>query len=68
MGKVELRHHRFGETPLTYDQRLFDPTDVASDLKWRGGEVGRGFSISSRPLEAVAEMGQSLGEAITIIA
>jgi hypothetical protein len=66
--RLSLRHHRFGETPRTYDQRLFDPSDVASDLKWRGGEVGGGFSINSRLLEAVAEMGQSLGEAITIIA
>jgi hypothetical protein len=65
---LSLRHHRFGETPLTYDQRLFDPTDVASEVRFRGREPGEGLGSHSRLVEAVAEIGQSLGEAITIIA
>ena len=64
--RTSLRLHRYGETPSTYDRRLFDPTDVASDVKWRGREIGN--SGRSRLLDAVADMGQSLGEAITVIA
>ncbi|MBV1707028.1 MAG: hypothetical protein KGQ37_07455 [Hyphomicrobiales bacterium] len=61
-----LRLHRYGAAPPTHDRRLFDPTDVARDLKWRGREIGE--SGTSRLLDAVAYMGQSLGEAITVIA
>ena len=58
--RLSLRHHRSGETP-----RLFDPTAVRSDLRWRGGEI---FRHDRRLLDAVAEMGESLGEAITVLA
>jgi hypothetical protein len=63
-----LRYHRFGETPLPYGQRLFDPSNVGSDLRWRGQGIGQSGTSSSGLLEAVARMGNSLGEAITIIA
>jgi hypothetical protein len=67
--RLSLRYHRYGTTPIPYDQRLFDPTDVASDLKLRGRDIGDTFGSSkARLLESVAEMGQRLGEAITIIA
>jgi hypothetical protein len=64
--RLSLRLHRYGENPRTYNRRLFDPTDVSSDLKWRGSEIGG--SGRSRLLDAVADMGQSLGEAITVLA
>jgi hypothetical protein len=66
--RVSLRQHRYGEPPQSYEQRLFDPTDVASDLRWRGREIAQGFSSRSGLLEAVTQMGQSLGEAITVLA
>lgn len=67
--RLSLRFHRYGATRVSHDQRLFDPTDVASDVKWRGREIGDSFDSSrSSLLEAVGELGQSLGEAITIIA
>ncbi|MBB4199195.1 hypothetical protein GGD83_003006 [Rhodoblastus sphagnicola] len=65
--RLSLRLHRYGDPPLNEDKRLFDPTDVASDVKWRGQEHGS-FGRPSKLLDAVADMGQSLGEAITIIA
>jgi hypothetical protein len=63
---LSLRNHRWFETP-----RLFDPTDVARDLRQRGRQLDRSlldFSGFTRSFEAVAEMGESLGEAITILA
>jgi hypothetical protein len=67
--RLSLRYHRYGTTAVSHDQRLFDPTDVASDVRWRGRDFGdSGIGARSRLLEAVGEMGQSLGEAITIIA
>ena len=51
---LSLRHHRFGEP-------LFDPISVAADeVRWQG----RAFD----GFEAVARMGESLGEAITVLA
>jgi hypothetical protein len=60
-----LRNHRWLETP-----RLFDPTDAARDLKQsaRHDRMFSEFSSFTRSFEAVAEMGESLGEAITILA
>jgi hypothetical protein len=61
--RLSLRHHRFGEPP-----RLFDPTNVAYDVRRRGwgiDEIFRDLSGSLRPFEAVAQMGESLGDAIT---
>ena len=55
--RLSLRHHRFGEPP--YDQRLFDPTGVVSDLRWRHLGIGEG-----RLLDALEQM----GEAITVLA
>jgi hypothetical protein len=58
--RLSLRHHRFGET------RLFDPTKVPFDV--RGGGTDEIDRIFKRPFEAVARMGESLGEAITVLA
>jgi hypothetical protein len=61
-----LRNHRWFETP-----RLFDPTDIARDLRRRGRQLDPSrldFSGFARSSEAVAEMAESLGEAITILA
>ena len=62
---LSLRNYRWFETP-----RLFDPTDAARDLKQRArhDRMASGFSSFARSFEAVAEMGESLGEAITILA
>jgi hypothetical protein len=61
---LSLRNHRWFETP-----RLFDPTDVARDLRRRARDHSLvEFSGFTRPFEAAAEMGESLGEAITILA
>jgi hypothetical protein len=63
---LSLRNHRWFETP-----RLFDPTYVARELRQRGQQRDRSLLASSgfiRSFEAVAEMGESLGEAITILA
>jgi hypothetical protein len=63
---LSLRNHRWFETP-----RLFDPTYVARELRQRGRQRDRSllaFSGFIRSFEAVAEMGESLGEAITILA
>lgn len=63
---LSLRNHRWFETP-----RLFDPTDIARDLRRRGRQLDLSlldFSGFTRSFEAVAEMGESLGEAITILA
>ena len=63
---LSLRNHQWFETP-----RLFDPTYVARELRQRGRQRDRSllaFSGFIRSFEAVAEMGESLGEAITILA
>ena len=63
---LSLRQHRWLATP-----RLFDPTDAAHGLRQRGRQLDQGlsdFSGFTRSFEAVAEMGESLGEAITILA
>ncbi|MCC0004174.1 MAG: hypothetical protein H6872_03120 [Methylobacteriaceae bacterium] len=62
-----LQLHRYGDPPLSLDRRLFDPTEVASDLKFWGREPGK-FGERSRLLEAVANMGERLGEAVTVVA
>ena len=50
-----LRNHRWFETP-----RLFDPTDVAHDLRRRARDHSLvEFSGFTRSFEAAAEMGQS---------
>jgi hypothetical protein len=53
--RLSLRHHRFGEPP----KRLFDPTGVVSDLRWRHLGIGEG-----RLLDAL----EQIGEAITVLA
>jgi hypothetical protein len=60
-----LRNHRWLETP-----RLFDPTDAARELRQsaRHDRMFSDFSSFTRSFEEVAEMGESLGEAITILA
>jgi len=63
---LSLRNHRWFETP-----RLFDPTYVARELRQLGRQRDRSLLALSgfiRSFEAVAEMGESLGEAITILA
>jgi hypothetical protein len=61
---LSLRHRR--------DQRLFDPISVVADeVRWQGRGIDDGLREiigSSRPFEAVARMGESLGEAITVLA
>jgi hypothetical protein len=62
---LSLQNHRWSETP-----RLFDPTDDARELRQRARYASlsqSGFS-DSRSFEAVGKMGESLGEAITILA
>jgi hypothetical protein len=58
---LSLRNYRWFETP-----RLFDPTDTARDL-WQRGQSLSDFNFT-RSFEAVARMGEDLGEAITILA
>jgi hypothetical protein len=62
---LSLRNYRWFETP-----RLFDPTDAARDLRQRArhDRMVSDFSSFTRSFEAVAAMGESLGEAITILA
>jgi hypothetical protein len=62
---LSLRQHRWLATP-----RLFDPTDAARDLRQsaRHDRMFSDFSSYTRSFEEVAEMGESLGEAITILA
>jgi hypothetical protein len=57
---LSLRQYRWFETP-----RLFDPTDTAHELSRRARP---GFGAYTRSIKEVAEMGESLGEAITILA
>jgi hypothetical protein len=64
--RLSLRNRRFGETPLTSDQRLYDPTHLPRDLVWWAA-VENVDGHSKLP-NAIAEMGQSLGEAITVLA
>ena len=63
---LSLRNYRWFETP-----RLFDPTLAAYGLRQRGMQLDqnlRDFSGYTRAFEAVAEMGESLSEAITVLA
>lgn len=64
---LSLRHRRLGEPP--YDQRLFNPINVVADeVRWQGSVIDGDLSGNSRLFEAVARMGESLGEAITVLA
>jgi hypothetical protein len=59
--RLSLQHHRFGDPPVTYNERLFDPTDVADNLS--------GYTeFSGSQLMLIKRVGESLGEAITILA
>lgn len=58
---LSLRNYQWFETP-----HLFDPTDAARGL-WQRGQSLSDFNFT-RSFEAVARMGEDLGEAITILA
>jgi hypothetical protein len=63
---LSLRNHQWFKTP-----RLFDPTDAARGLRQRGQQLDPSLSDLSgftRAFQLTAQMGESLGEAITILA
>jgi hypothetical protein len=65
--RLSLRRYRYGVDGGAVRERLYDPTEVVSDLRWRGKDP-RSLGSTSRLIEAVGDMGQQLGEAITVVA
>ena len=60
---LSLRRYR------SHDPRLFDPISVVADeVRAQGRWIDAGLRGSSRLFEAIAQMGESLGEAITVLA